>query len=138
MSKQNKRRNRTYDGGKHIARLTFALTIAAFFIAGPARAQTADLGQVLHEVEAHAPALKAAYANTDVFKSKRKVVRSQFLGEIDIFGHDLHFNDNRLTRPIAPPINFPALTFDDNQIGYGVNARLPWTSTGGYGTAFTR
>ena len=125
MNKQNKRRNRTHDGGKHIARLTFALAITAFFIAGPAHAQTADLGQVLHEVEAHAPALKAAYANTDVFKSKRKVVRSQFLGEIDIFGHDLHFNDNRLTRPIAPPINFPALTFDDNQIGYGVNARLP-------------
>jgi len=89
------------------------------------QAGTADLGQILHQVESYAPALKAARANTDVFKAERSVARSRFLGEIDLFAHDLHFNDNRLTRPISPPINFSEFTFDDNQFGYGVNVQLP-------------
>ncbi|RME28498.1 MAG: TolC family protein [Candidatus Zixiibacteriota bacterium] len=93
--------------------------------AGVAQAGTATLGAVLHRVEKKTPALKAAYANVDVFKAKRSIVRSSFLGEIDAFAHDLHFNDNRLTRPISPPIDFSKMTFDDNQFGYGFSARLP-------------
>jgi len=88
-------------------------------------AKTMSLGEVLHQVEQNAPILKAAQANAKMFKAKRSVVRSKFLGEIDAFAHDLHYNDDRLTRPMSPPINMSALTYDDNQIGYGLSAQLP-------------
>ncbi|RMD87408.1 MAG: hypothetical protein D6813_13595, partial [Calditrichaeota bacterium] len=107
-----------------IGRFT-VLLLLLFFIAGAAQAQRANLGWVLHQVEKHAPALKAAYANSDVFSAKRSVARSRFLGEADVFFHTFHFNDNRLTRPISPPITLPALTFDDNQLGYGGGVQLP-------------
>jgi len=73
----------------------------------------------------NAPALKAAYATADAAAAKRHQAIGSFLGEVDVYAHDLHFNDNRLTRPISPPIVFSALTYDDNQIGYGLSAKLP-------------
>jgi outer membrane protein len=88
-------------------------------------AGTITLTEVLHGVEQHAPALKAAYATADVTSAKRHQAISNFLGEVDVYAHDLHFNDNRLTRPISPPISLSALTFDKNQIGYGLIAKLP-------------
>lgn len=89
------------------------------------RAETTSLGRVLQSVEDHAPVLKAAYATADVATAKRHQAVSNFLGEVDAYVRDLHFNDNRLTRPISPPINFSALTFDKDQIGYGLSAKLP-------------
>ncbi len=104
----------------------FALSaLILCIVQGTAQAQNANLGKVLHQVEAYAPALKAAQANSDAFRAKRSVARSRFLGEADAFAHSLSFNDNRLTRPISPPINFSAFSFDDNQIGYGGSFQLP-------------
>ncbi len=88
-------------------------------------AGTASLGEILHAVEQNAPAIKAADANEDAARAKRRQVIGSFLGEVDVYANDQHFNDNRLTRPISPPIALPALTFDKDQIGYGVGARLP-------------
>ena len=90
-----------------------------------ANAKVVTLGEVLHQVELQASPLKAANAQIDIFKAKRNIVKSKFLGEINLFAHDVHFNDNRLTRPISPPIDFSNMTFDDNQYGYGVGVQLP-------------
>ena len=102
------------------------LTVSGLFVVvGTASAGTATLTDVLNQVEQHAPILKAADANADAFKAQKSIARSRFFGGIDAFAHDLHFNDNRLTRPIAPPVNFSNLTFDDDQFGYGLTAQLP-------------
>jgi len=92
---------------------------------GTVRAGTTSLKEILKGVENHTPALKAAYATADAAEAQRHQVLGNFLGEINVYAHDLHFNDNRLTRPISPPINFSAMTFDKNQIGYGLIAKLP-------------
>lgn len=94
-------------------------------VAGTVQARTITLAEVLQGVEKQAPALKAAYATADVASAKRHQAISSFLGEIDVYAHDLHFNDNRLTQPISPPINFSTMSFDRNQIGYGLRAHLP-------------
>jgi outer membrane protein TolC len=88
-------------------------------------AQTADLGKLLHQVEANAPALKAANANAKIYESNRKEGLGRLLGSIDAFGQLQYFNDNRLTRPISPPINFSTMTYDDKQVGYGLSLTLP-------------
>jgi len=93
--------------------------------AGSIRAQNRSLGKVLHEVEATAPTLKAARANADASHERKNLARSRLLGEIDAMAQTVHFNDNRLTRPIAPPISLPSLTFDNNHIGYGAGIQLP-------------
>lgn len=107
------------------------LWITAFLILPPfcdcsvALAGTMSLGDVLQQVEQSAPALKAAQANVRVSEARRSVLRGRMFGEIEVFGNDSHFNDNRLTRPISPPINMSTLTYDDNQVGYGLSAGLP-------------
>lgn len=125
MNSKNDVRLSVNDKWRSLTGLLVFLVLVLWGFSGGAQAQTANLGQVLHDVEKRAPALKAAHAGTDVFKAKRRVARSPFLGEIDAFAHSFHFNDNRLTRPISPPISLPALTFDDNQIGYGGTVQLP-------------
>lgn len=99
--------------------------VACSMISETVYAKTASLAGILNAVENKAPALKAAYATADVAVAERHQAVGSFFGEIDAFVHDLHFNDNRLTRPISPPINFSAMTFDKDQIGYGLSARLP-------------
>ena len=49
----------------------------------------------------------------------------RLLGSVNAFGQLQYFNDNRLTRPISPPINFATLPFDSKQIGYGLSLTLP-------------
>ncbi len=88
-------------------------------------AQTADLGKLLHRVEANAPALKAANANAKIHEATRREGLGELFGRVDAFGQLQYFNDNRLTRPISPPINFANLPFDSRQIGYGLSLRLP-------------
>lgn len=96
-----------------------------FVMPGAIRAETTSLGEILQRVENHALSLKAAYATADVASAKRHQAVGNFLGEVDAYVRDLHFNDNRLTRPISPPINFSVLSFDKDQIGYGLTAKLP-------------
>lgn len=83
------------------------------------------LAQLLADVEAYAPRLQAARASADAEAAAQQRARSRYFGELDLFARDSHFNDPRLTRSISPPVNINTLPFDDNQIGYGVNARLP-------------
>ncbi len=87
--------------------------------------QTADLGKILHQVEINAPALKAAGANAKIYEANHREGLGKLFGSIDVFGQLQYFNDNRLTRPISPPINFAAMTYDDRQVGYGLSITLP-------------
>ncbi len=99
--------------------------IADSVMPGTVRAGTTTLREILERAEDNAPALKAAYATADAAAAKRRQAMGDFFGELDVYAHDLHFNDNRLTRPISPPINFSAFTYDKNQVGYGLSAKLP-------------
>jgi len=92
---------------------------------GATLARTMSLGEVLHQVEQNAPILKAAQANARIYKANRNILRSKLFGSIEAYANDFHFNDDRLTRPISPPINMSTLTYDNNQIGYGFSAGLP-------------
>ena len=88
-------------------------------------AQTANLGKLLHQVEANAPALKAANANAKIYAANRLEGLGRLFGSVDAFGQLQYFNDNRLTRPISPPINFATMPYDSRQIGYGLSLALP-------------
>jgi outer membrane protein TolC len=101
--------------------LTWLLTGFIFI----SHAQTANLGKLLHQVEANAPALKAAYSNSKSYQAARKEGLGTLFGSIDAFGQLQYFNDNRLTAPISPPINFAKLPYDDRQVGYGLSFSLP-------------
>ncbi len=89
------------------------------------RAQTANLGKLLHQVEANAPTLKAANANAKIYSANRFEGLGKLFGSLDAFGQLQYFNDNRLTRPISPPINFATMPYDSRQIGYGLSLTLP-------------
>ena len=110
---------------RHPVALFLSIIVLGVLLCSTSEAKVVTLGEVLQQVEHQAPALKAAKAQVDVFKAKRNIGKSRFLGEINLFARDLHFNDNRLTRPISPPINFSNMTFDDNQFGYGIDVLLP-------------
>ena len=97
--------------------------LTALFI--NSQAQTANLGKLLHQVESNAPVLKAANANTKIYSANRLEGMGRLLGSVNAFGQLQYFNDNRLTRPISPPINFATLPFDSKQIGYGLSLTLP-------------
>ncbi len=94
-------------------------------LAYKSQAQIANLGRILHQVEINAPALKAANANTKVSEAVHHEGLGSLFGSIDAFGQLQYFNDNRLTRPISPPINFMTLPFDSRQVGYGLSLTLP-------------
>ncbi|HKJ81638.1 MAG TPA: TolC family protein [Ignavibacteriaceae bacterium] len=89
------------------------------------QAQTANLGKLLHQVETNAPALKAVNSNAKIYEANRREGLGTLFGSVDAFGQLQYFNDNRLTRPISPPINFATLPFDTKQIGYGLSLTLP-------------
>ena len=108
-------------------RFLFLITALGLFtgVSIQSYAQTANLGKLLHQVEANAPALKAAHSNTKIYEANRREGLGKLFGTIDAFGQLQFFNDNRLTRPISPPINFATLPYDKSQIGRGLSFTLP-------------
>ena len=113
-------------------RLACSVFVLSFMIWGftagivpRASAQEAELGEILHRVESNAPALKAAHANTEIYQANKKEGLGALFGNINAFSQLQFYNDNRLTRPISPPINFSTLPYDSKQIGYGLSLSLP-------------
>jgi len=100
-------------------------------LSGPAVAE--ELTEVLRRVEAYAPALQAATADARAGEEAVRQARGRFFGELTAFVRDSHFNDPRLTEVLSPPLDIGALPFDDDQIGYGVNGRLPLDVNGRLG-----
>jgi outer membrane protein len=109
---------RWYISGFMVLGLLACLTFQSY-------AQTANLGKLLHQVETNAPGLKAANANAKIYEATRREGLGVLFGRVDAFGQLQYFNDNRLTRPISPPIDFATLPFDTKQIGYGLSLSLP-------------
>ena len=114
---------------KHVKLRSYFLDFRILFMlagfAFQSQAQTANLGKLLHQVEVNAPALKAANANTKISEAVRREGLGILFGRVDAFGQLQYFNDNRLTRPISPPINFATLPYDSKQVGYGLSFSLP-------------
>jgi len=94
-------------------------------MAWPSICRASQLSDILVQVEAHAPALQAAAAEAEAAKAQSLSVKGRYLGQLDIVGQTIHFDDDRLARPLAPPININALPFDDSQYSYGVRGSLP-------------
>ncbi len=105
--------------------ITFLCLWLSAFSFITSQAQTAELGKILHQVEVNAPALKAANANAKIYSANRLEGLGRLFGSVDAFSQLQYFNDNRLTRPISPPINFATLPYDSKQIGYGLSLTLP-------------
>ncbi len=114
---------------KHLGQIKYCgsfiiLLLFTLFLTN-SRAQTANLGKLLHQVEVNAPALKAANANAKIYSANRLEGLGRLFGSVDAIGQLQYFNDNRLTQPISPPINFATLPYDSRQIGYGLSLTLP-------------
>ncbi len=114
---------------KHLGQIkycgSFIIILMLTLFLTNSQAQTANLGKLLHQVEANAPALKAANANAKIYSANRLEGLGRLFGSVDAVGQLQYFNDNRLTQPISPPINFATLPYDSRQIGYGLSLTLP-------------
>ncbi len=84
-----------------------------------------DLGTVLLEVEKKAPDLQAAAEAVNAEKANIKVEKSRYFGEVDALARNTNNKDNRLINPISYPAALQPDLFDDNQLGYGLTAKLP-------------
>ncbi len=84
-----------------------------------------QLSEILEKVELNTPALKAAQARTSMQRSAVRQARSSYWGEVDALVKSSHYNEVRMINPISYPVTMKADLFDDNQIGWGVNAHLP-------------
>lgn len=87
--------------------------------------QGRDLSDILQQVERNTPALQAAQARSEKQKAAVKQARSRYFGEVDALVKNSNYDSGRLINPISYPVNLQPQLFDDNQIGYGVNVRLP-------------
>ena len=103
----------------------FSLFVSALFLCFAINADSKNLGEILAQVEQHTPALKAARARTEVWKAAKQQAKSRYFGEIDALVRNNNYDSGRLINPITYPVNLQPKLFDDNQIGYGLNARLP-------------
>jgi len=83
------------------------------------------LADILARVESHASALGAAEAEHEASKAATRAALAQFLGEIDGFVQDIHFDHDRLVNPLSPPINISAIPVDRNQFAPGIEIALP-------------
>jgi len=88
-------------------------------------AESRDLGEILAQVEQYTPALQAARARTEIQLAEKKRAKSRYFGEIDATAKNSNYDSDRLINPISYPVNLQRQLFDNNQIGYGLNARLP-------------
>lgn len=99
------------------ASLTFSLPVKAL--------ETADLSKLLHQLEQSSPQLQVDKANVDVSKAELDKASSEYWGRIQLYGRDIHYNNDRLVNPISPPVNFSQVAIDRNQYSYGANLTLP-------------
>ena len=88
-------------------------------------AESRDLGEILTQVEQHTPALQAARARANVQQAAKKQAKSRYFGEVDALVRNSNYDSDRLINPMSFPAQLSPGLFDDNQIGYGVNVRLP-------------
>ncbi|HFQ80452.1 MAG TPA: TolC family protein [Desulfobacterales bacterium] len=106
---------------------------AAALLFGGNTVSARSLGTILLKVEEEAPALRAAGAAVAVRRAGVKIARSRYLGEVDAVVKNSTFNDRRLINPIGYPLNLRSDLFDNNQIGYGLRAKLPLDISGRIG-----
>jgi outer membrane protein TolC len=88
-------------------------------------AESRDLGEILAQIEKHTPSLQAAHAKTEIQRAATRQAKSRYFGEVDALVRNSNYDSDRLINPISYPVNLQPQLFDNNQIGYGLNARLP-------------
>ncbi len=84
-----------------------------------------DLSTILHQLEQVSPQLRLDKANIAESKAGIDKASSEYWGRITLYGQDIHYNNNRLVSPLAPPVNFSQVAVDSNQYSYGANLSLP-------------
>ncbi len=84
-----------------------------------------SLSTILHQLEQVSPQLRVDKANIAVSKAGVDKASSEYWGRISLYGKDIHYNNNRLVSPLAPPVNLSQITVDSNQYSYGANLLLP-------------
>ncbi len=88
-------------------------------------AESRDLGEILAQVEQHTPAIQAARAGTEIRLAAKRQAKSRYFGEVNALVKNSNYDSDRLINPMGYPPNLSPQLFDKNQIGYGLNARLP-------------
>jgi len=104
----------------------FSLTLGFLIGSLPLKAsEIADLSMLLHQLEQVSPQLRVDKANIDESKAGIDKASSEYWGRITLYGKDIHYNNNRLVSPLAPPVNFSQVAVDRNQYSYGAHLSLP-------------
>ena len=88
-------------------------------------AEGSDLGEILAQVEQHTPALKAARAGIEIQRAAKQQEKSRYFGEVNALVRSSNYDSDRLINPMSYPVNLSPQLFDNKQIGYGLNVRLP-------------
>ncbi|HGY92562.1 MAG TPA: TolC family protein [Planctomycetes bacterium] len=84
-----------------------------------------SLGGVLSRIDSVASALAISRARAEGSRAAVEEALGLYWGELRAFVRDVHFNSRRLVNPLAPPIQLGNLPFDSEQIGAGLEARIP-------------
>ncbi len=88
-------------------------------------ASPSSLGGVLARIDRVASALAASRARAEGSRAAVDEALGLYWGELRAFVRDVHFDTRRLVNPLAPPITLGNLPFDSEQIGAGLQARIP-------------
>ncbi len=105
--------------------IRYFTAIAAIICCSVTGAQCQGLSDILQQVEKNTPALKAAHARAAMQRATARQARSSYWGEVDAKVMNSNYDSERMINPITWPVNMREELFDDNQIGYGITARIP-------------
>jgi len=88
-------------------------------------AESRNLDEILAQVEQYTPALQAAHARTEIELAAKRQAKSRYFGEVNALVKNSNYDSDRLINPMSYPPDLKSKFFDNNQIGYGLSARLP-------------
>ncbi len=84
-----------------------------------------SLSKVLNDIATQSPQVLAAQAEGQQAKARIGQARAAWFGSVDVYALSRHYNDPRLTRPITQPPNVANYPFGSDQLGYGMDVKLP-------------
>jgi outer membrane protein TolC len=87
--------------------------------------ETANLTDILHQLEQVSPQLQVDKANAAATKAGIDKASSEYWGQVNLYGRDIHYDNARLVNPISPPVDFSQIAVDRNQYGHGATLSLP-------------
>ena len=112
---------------------TFLLVLAAALVPATATARPLTIGEAETRALEANPRLRAAKFDIAAAKARTAEAIGRHFGEVDLVGVYNTYDDARLVRPIAGPLNpaaMGAMPFDRNQFHFGISWQIPLLASG--------